>query len=75
MSRMSIVRSLATSGPALILSVLLGGCGSSNEAKGPEPIPVVNPDPNPNYSLKGVTLENEAQNVDRLRAVHNTPPK
>jgi hypothetical protein len=72
MRNMPVVRALSAAIPAAMLSLLLSGCGSGAKEP-PKPIDVVNPDPNPSGPLKGVTLENEAQNVDRLRAMHNTP--
>jgi hypothetical protein len=73
MSSLPMVRALSAAIPAAMFSLLLSGCGFSGEKEPPKPIPVVNPDPNPSSPLKGVTLENEAQNVDRLRASHNAP--
>jgi len=54
--------------PAAVLALSLVGCSgsSSDGSAGPTPIPVVNPDPN--NPLKGVGLENEADNLDKIRA-------
>jgi hypothetical protein len=64
---LSIVRAASVAAPAALLALALSGCGgSSGGTEGPKPIPVVNPDPN--NPLKDVSLENEAQNLDKIRA-------
>jgi hypothetical protein len=67
------VRAVYAAIPAATLALLLTGCGgsSSNGSSGPTPIPVVNPDPN--NPLYGVGLENEAQNLDKIRAGAGKP--
>jgi len=63
----TLVRAAAAAVPAALLVLSLAGCGGSSGGKdGPVPIPVVNPDPN--NTLNDVTLENEAQNLDRIKA-------
>jgi hypothetical protein len=49
------------------LALLALGCGNPapNEQGGVNLAPVYNPDPN--SPVKGVTLENESQNLDKIR--------
>jgi hypothetical protein len=49
----------------------MGCSGSTDGSSGPKPIPIVNPDPN--NPLNGVGLENEAQNLDRIKAGAGKP--
>jgi len=68
MKWVSIVRLVA---PAVV-GLSLAGCGeSSGGGAGQAPIPVINPDPN--NPLKDVTLENEAQNLDKIKAGNGKP--
>jgi hypothetical protein len=68
-----LVRLASWSVPAVAIALSVSGCGgsSSNGPDGPKPIPVVNPDPN--NPLNGVGLENEAQNLDKIRAGAGKP--
>lgn len=57
----------------VLISVLcLAGCGTGPK-ENPVSIGVTNPDPND--ALYGITLENEAQNLDRIKAGNSKTKK
>lgn len=64
---------------ALFLGVLTGlfwaaGCGSSEIPPGEaSSIPVINP--SPDNPTKGVTLENESENIDKIGGISKGPGK
>jgi hypothetical protein len=68
----SLVRTACLGIPTAVLALSLTGCGgSTGGSSDPTPIPIVNPDPN--NPLNGVGLENEAQNLDRIKAGAGKP--
>jgi len=60
-----VVRNVSAAVTLGMLTSCLAGCDSGPK-ENPKSIGVVNPDPN--NPLKDVTLENEAQNLDRIKA-------
>jgi hypothetical protein len=68
-----ILRAAWAAPAAALLGLLLPGCGGSGDAEPPKPIEIVNPDPKD--PRKGITLENEYQNADRIRSGAAVPRK
>ncbi len=72
MAYAKMIRRLATSSTVGIALAALGGCDSSTPATGPPAkiTPPASPDGDP---LKSVTVDNEAENMDKLKKAGVVP--
>lgn len=70
MTMRGVVRGLGVLVPTALLSLLLASCATGPK-ENPVSTGVANPDPKD--ALSGVTLENEAVNLDRIRSGNGIP--